>query len=249
MISRYMFKYSNSFEPIMSQVLTIILVGLLVLGIIGNSATVTVNHLYATKSTSIESQVQPERGSQQATEATGSTTLQPDSKSLFDSQQLENEIEAAIQEKDEQVRDVLQVDKEDDDHDDDDINNNGNEKDNENNGELDEQIVIDKKAPIAVSGKNVYIVWFNDQNTPNNNSEILFRYSNDSGVTFSDKINLSNTTNSDSVDAMIAAEGDNVIITWWERNQTNNEPVLRVSSDNGTTFGPLLKLATEGPIG
>lgn len=244
MISRYMFKYSNSFEPIMSQVLTIILVGLLVLGIIGNSATATVNHLYATKSASIESQVQPERGSQQATETTGSTTLQPDSKSLFDSQQLENEIEAAIQEKDEQVRDVLQVDKEDDD-----INNNGNAKDNENNGESNEQIINDKKAPIAVSGKNVYTVWFNDQNTPNNNSEILFRYSNDSGVTFSDKINLSNTTNSDSVDAMIAAESDNVIITWWERNQTNNEPVLRVSSDNGTTFGPLLKLATEGPIG
>lgn len=246
-----MFKYSNSIEPIMCQVLTIILFGLLVLGIIGNSATVTVNDLYATKSTSIESSVQPERGSQQATEATGSTTLQPESKSLIDSQQLENEIEAAIQEKDEQIRDVLQVDKEEEEEEEenDDFDNNGNEKDDDNNGELDDQIEIDKKAPIAVSGKNVYIVWFNDQNTPKNNSEILFRYSNDSGITYSDKINLSNTTNSDSVDAMIAAEGDKVIITWWERNQTNNEPVVRVSSDNGNTFGPLLKLATEGPIG
>jgi len=249
MISRYMFKYSNSIEPIMCQVLTIMLFGLLVLGIIGNSATVTVNDLYATKSTSIESSVQPERGSQQATEATGSTTLQAESKSLIDSQQLENEIEAAIQEKDEQIRDVLQVDKEEEEEENDDFDNNGNENDDDNNGELDDQIEIDKKAPIAVSGKNVYIVWFNDQNTPKNNSEILFRYSNDSGVTYSDKMNLSNTTNSDSVDAMIAAEGDKVIITWWERNQTNNEPVVRVSSDNGNTFGPLLKLATEGPVG
>jgi len=230
----------------MSQVLTSIVVGILVLGIIGNSAVLLVNYLYATKSTSLESSLQLDRGAQQAPEAPGSPTLQPDSKSLFDSQQLESEIEAAIQEKDEQIRDVLQVEGEGDD--DDDATNNGNVQDNDNNGELDEQIEIDKKAPIAVSGKYVYIVWFNDQNTPNNNSEILFRYSNDSGITYSDKINLSNTTNSDSVDAEIAAEDNKVIITWWERNQTNNEPVVRVSTDNGTTFGPLLKLATDGPI-
>lgn len=164
---------------------------------------------------------------------------------LFDSQQLESEIEAAKQEKDEQIRDLLKVEGE---GEDDDATNNGNVLDNDNNGELDKQIEIDKKAPIAVSGKYLYIVWFNDKNTPNNNSEILFRYSNDNGITYSDKINLSNTTNSDSVDAEIAAEDNKVIITWWERNQTNNEPVVRVSNDNGTTFGPLLKLATDGPI-
>jgi hypothetical protein len=31
-------------------------------------------------------------------------------------------------------------------------------------------------------------------------------------------------------------------ITWWERNQTAKEPAVRVSSDNGQTFGPILKL-------
>ena len=91
-------------------------------------------------------------------------------------------------------------------------------------------------------------MWFNDQNTTNNNLEVLFRYSNDGGVTFSDKINLSNTTDADSVNAEIATDGNNVIITWWERNKTSNEPVVRMSFDNGTTFGPLLKLATIGPI-
>ena len=43
------------------------------------------------------------------------------------------------------------------------------EDDDENNGGNEEQIEkveIDKKAPIAISGDNVYIVWFNDQNTP-----------------------------------------------------------------------------------
>jgi hypothetical protein len=46
----------------------------------------------------------------------------------------------------------------------------------------------------------------------------------------------------------IAAEGDNVIISWWERNATDDEPVVRISTDNGQTFGPLLKLAANGTI-
>ena len=64
-----------------------------------------------------------------------------------------------------------------------------------------------------------------------------------------DRINLSNITDAESVDAEIAAEGENVIVTWWERNQTANEPVARVSTDNGATFGPTLMLATNGTIG
>jgi len=102
-------------------------------------------------------------------------------------------------------------------------------------------------APIAISGENVYIVWFSDM--PNNNSEVFFRASNNGGATFGDKINLSNTTTADSTDAEIAADGDEVIVTWWERNQTSNEPVFRASVDNGLTFGPLLKLGTNGTIG
>jgi hypothetical protein len=38
-------------------------------------------------------------------------------------------------------------------------------------------------------------------------------------------------------------------LTWWERNATSDEHVMRVSTDNGATFGPLLKLTTNGTIG
>jgi len=65
---------------------------------------------------------------------------------------------------------------------------------------------------------------------------------------FADKINLSNSTDADSQDVEIAADGDNVIITWWERNQTAEELVAMVSTDNGATFGPLLRLANNGTI-
>jgi hypothetical protein len=77
----------------------------------------------------------------------------------------------------------------------------------------------------------------------------MFRASNDNGTTFGDKINLSNDTVTNSVDAEIAAEGGNVMVTWWERNSTSNEPVAKISTDNGQTFGPVLRLATNGTIG
>ncbi len=77
----------------------------------------------------------------------------------------------------------------------------------------------------------------------------MFRASTDNGVTFRDKINLSNTTEANSDDAEIAASGESVYVTWRERNETNDEPAARVSNDNGATFGPLLMLATNDTIG
>jgi hypothetical protein len=39
------------------------------------------------------------------------------------------------------------------------------------------------------------------------------------------------------------------MVTWWEGNQTAEEPVMRISTDNGATFGPVLTLTTNGTIG
>jgi hypothetical protein len=103
-----------------------------------------------------------------------------------------------------------------------------------------------KEVPIAISGDNIYMAW-SDNKT--GNDEVLFRTSTDAGATFSDKINLSNSTNAESQKVELAANDGNVIITWWERNQTAEEPVAIVSTDNGATFGPVLKLATNGTIG
>jgi hypothetical protein len=108
----------------------------------------------------------------------------------------------------------------------------------------------DKKAPVVISGKNMYVVWFSDKGTPNKNGEVLFRVSTDNGKTFSDKINLSNSSKSDSVDALIDVDGDNVAVTWWEgANQSSNVPVMRISTDNGKSFGPIVNLSTNGTIG
>jgi hypothetical protein len=105
---------------------------------------------------------------------------------------------------------------------------------------------LDRKAPIATSGDNIYIAWWTNKT---GNDEVMFRASTDGGKTFGDKINLSNSTKSDSQDAHIDASGDRVFVTWWERNATSEEPLLRTSTDMGATFGPIMKLSTNGTIG
>ncbi len=106
--------------------------------------------------------------------------------------------------------------------------------------------VNERQAPTAVTGENVYIAWWSNKT---GNDEFLFRASTDNGATFGERINLSNTTNAESVDVEIAAEGDSVAVTRWERNSTSNEPAARISTNAGETFGPLLQLSQNGTIG
>jgi hypothetical protein len=77
----------------------------------------------------------------------------------------------------------------------------------------------------------------------------MFRASADGGGTFGDKINLSNTTDTDSWRVEIAGDDETVVVTWWETSQTSDTLRARVSNDGGQTFGPLLMLGTNGTIG
>jgi hypothetical protein len=105
-----------------------------------------------------------------------------------------------------------------------------------------------RRAPASVTGDDVYVAWWTN-NTFNNNDEVNFRASTDGGQTFGDKINLSNTTDFDSSNVEVDSDGDSVVVTWWETNQTSETPVMRVSNDNGATFGSILQLAPNGTIG
>jgi hypothetical protein len=100
----------------------------------------------------------------------------------------------------------------------------------------------------SITGDNVYVSWWTN-NTANKNEDVLFRASTDGGQTFGDKVNLSNSPNSNSSRVEISSNSDNVAVIWWEANQTTDTPVMRVSNDNGETFGPVLVLAVNGTIG
>jgi hypothetical protein len=104
-------------------------------------------------------------------------------------------------------------------------------------------------APSVVTGENVYIAWWNGTaGLPDVQTDVMFRASTDGGATFSDRINLSNTTDADSWRVEIAGEGETVVVSWWETNQTSDIPVARISTDAGETFGPILMLGANGTI-
>ena len=103
-----------------------------------------------------------------------------------------------------------------------------------------------RKAPIATSGENMYISWSTNKT---GNYEIMFRASTNNTGSFGEIINLSNTTNTDSIDVYIEAQVENVYVSWWERNATSDEPVLRISNDSGQTFGPIIWISQNQTIG
>jgi hypothetical protein len=47
----------------------------------------------------------------------------------------------------------------------------------------------------------------------------------------------------------LLADGENVYITWWETaGDTLSQAVMRVSNDNGQTFGPVVMPSANGTI-
>jgi len=98
---------------------------------------------------------------------------------------------------------------------------------------------------IAVSGSNVYAAWWNNKT---GDFEVMFRTSADNGHTFGPKINLSNSPGVDSTAAQIGTEGKNVYVIWWETSGHTAEPFLRISYDNGNTFGQKIRLSNATAV-
>jgi hypothetical protein len=100
---------------------------------------------------------------------------------------------------------------------------------------------------LIISGTNIYVTWLEDLNN-SGNWEIFFKASNDNGTTFNKPINISNNTGL-SEDPEIAADNENVILTWWDNITPNGDRhvMYKASTDNGTTFRPTVTLnATTG---
>jgi hypothetical protein len=100
---------------------------------------------------------------------------------------------------------------------------------------------------LAVSGDDIYIAWIT--NKRGNDDVVVFRSSNDAGATFNDKIILSNATNATLQDIQIAEGAENVVVIWRQQmNATSDEPVARISADNGQTLESVVNLASNGTI-
>ena len=100
---------------------------------------------------------------------------------------------------------------------------------------------------IAAGGNNVYVIANGAENIKNitSPSDIFIRTSNDNGKTFGEEINLSNSTGIQSTRAEIEASGDNVYVSWWDKADGKDQPMIIVSNDGGKTFGKAAMLTAN----
>ena len=106
---------------------------------------------------------------------------------------------------------------------------------------LNKAVVTDLNPELAASGTNVYVVW---SDASGGNTEVLYRSSNNNGVSFGGALNLSNVAGT-SNQQMIATSSTNVYVTWLESGPSNNGVYFVSSSDSGSTFGTPLNLSND----
>ena len=103
---------------------------------------------------------------------------------------------------------------------------------------------------IAASGNNAYVVWQDDNfgegvSYDRKNYDILFAKSVDSGMSFKNITNLSNTI-AISERPTIAAYENNVYVIWVEEMQNETNILFRKSTDGGNTFDQTIHLGSSG---
>jgi hypothetical protein len=104
---------------------------------------------------------------------------------------------------------------------------------------------------VALVGSYVYVAWQDD--TPvsgsGTKSEIWMRVSSNNGHSFGSAIRISTNTG-DSVNPSIAALGSYVYVAWQDDTPvsgsgTKSEIWMRISSNNGASFGPAIRISTN----
>ncbi|MEM3034211.1 MAG: sialidase family protein [Candidatus Nitrosocaldus sp.] len=91
----------------------------------------------------------------------------------------------------------------------------------------------DSEYPVIdASGPTVYVAWVD---LTYGSSEILLRISNDGGSTFSNTLNISDSSGESEAPTLVA-DGSNVYIAWHDNSQGSFAVTFRASHDNGNTF-------------
>lgn len=94
---------------------------------------------------------------------------------------------------------------------------------------------------IAVSGSNVHIAW---EEMRDGNFEMYYKRSTDDGATWVADTRLTNDAG-DSHGPSLVASGANLHLVWQENRDGNEEVYYMMSSDNGLTWGPDVRLTDD----
>ena len=100
---------------------------------------------------------------------------------------------------------------------------------------------ISENPQISSSGNNVYVVWADGSA---GNGDILFRASNDGGLTFDSITNLSSNTGASQL-PQISPSGNNVYVVWADGSAGNGDILFRASNDGGLTFNPTINISSN----
>jgi hypothetical protein len=92
---------------------------------------------------------------------------------------------------------------------------------------------------VSSSGNHVYVVWIEKDNS--GKSDVHFRESYNSGSSFGDIENISNS--GASAEAQIAASGNNIYVVWSDAKSDNSDIYFSSSSDGGQSLGTPINLA------
>jgi hypothetical protein len=100
---------------------------------------------------------------------------------------------------------------------------------------------------IAVSGNNVYVIWYDFSNPSNSpiysgSNTILFRASHDGGGSFNDKVVIENEAGA-AFPQQLAASGSEVYVVWQSNIDDNNEVFFSESHDGGQSFRHAINLS------
>jgi hypothetical protein len=106
---------------------------------------------------------------------------------------------------------------------------------------------LSERPQMVTTGNNVYVVWA-DNTTRDGSSEIFFTKSTDNGTSFSDAINLSNTSDGDSHQPEIAVTSYDVNVVWRQHDKGGGKGdiiLFRSSTDGGATFGNVNEISNN----
>ena len=101
---------------------------------------------------------------------------------------------------------------------------------------------------LSSSGNNVYVVWI-EFSSFNNTFEVMYKRSNNNGLSFGVPINLSNNPDGTvSTTPEVSSSGNNVYVVWMQDNIFGNYDTFFKASNNGLSFGSTINLSNNPSI-
>jgi hypothetical protein len=101
---------------------------------------------------------------------------------------------------------------------------------------------------LAVSGSNVFVVWFGSESVFTGDSDIFLRRSTDKGATWKPVVQLSTT--GDASLPHLAVSGSNVYVAWQDRetSSSHSDIFFRRSTDSGATWKAIVNLSSNDGV-